>query len=107
MARNIKSFKKLDTENTSLNKFQDNVEGALQGIINAPIINGTLVKDICLEAGVVNEVHHKLGREPIGWIVVRKRKDSRIWDVQDYNVNPSRTLSIACSHQVTVDIWVF
>lgn len=107
MARNIKRLKKLDTKSGELNKFQDNVESAFEGVLNAPILDGTLVRDVCLEAGKVNEVHHKLGRPAIGWFITRKRADSRIWDTQDYNPNPTRYLSLACSHTVTIDIWVF
>lgn len=107
MARNIKRLKKLDTNSSELNKFQDNVENSLQGLLNAPILNGTLIKDIPLVNGRVNEITHELGREPQGWYVVRKRADSRIWDTQEYNPNPSRYLSLACSHDVTIDIWIF
>jgi hypothetical protein len=105
--RNIKKFKKINTENKELEQVQHNAEQVLEGIINSAIIDGVLVKDVCLEPNISNEVHHNLGRKPLGWIVVRKRADSRIWDLQDTNPQPNRYLSIACSHSVQVDIWVF
>ena len=103
----IKSLKKTTTQDKDLNKLQTNLKVALQPIINSPIINGNLLLDVTLEAGKRNEVAHGLQRRPLGYIIVRKRKDSRIWDLQDTNPAPTKTFTIACSHDVNVDIWVF
>lgn len=103
----LSDFKKVGSSNQELNKVQQNVENALSTIIRKPIIDGILLKNVCLEPSISNEVKHSLGREPLGWIVVRLRADARIWDVQDYNRNPSKTLSLAASHSVTVDLWIF
>ena len=108
MASNkLKVFRKINTGDRQLNQVQENVEQFTQVILNAPIVNGVLLTDICLEAGISNEITHKLGRKPLGWMIVRKRSDSRIWDLQDTNQNPSLTLSLACSHDTNVDVWVF
>jgi len=103
----IKNFKKLDTVNSDLNKVQDNIQTFVEPLVINPTLDGNLVKNICLLPLVSNEVTHGLGRIPLGWMVVRKRKDSRIWDLQDTNSTPSKTLSIACSHECQIDIWVF
>lgn len=103
----LTNLKKIGVVDTDLQKVQQNIENAIQPIIQKAIIDGILLKKVCLEAGHSNEVKHSLGREPLGWLVVRKRADARIWDVHDFNRNPSKTLSIACSHDVTVDLWVF
>jgi hypothetical protein len=101
------NLKKVGTQDKDLQKVQQNVENTIEPIIRKEIVDGVLLKKVCLEPGVSNEVKHSLGRKPLGWIVVRKRADARIWDVQDFNNNPSKTLSIACSHSVTVDLWIF
>lgn len=103
----VKKFKKLRDDKADIRKVQDNIESALNPVLNCPIIDGVLVKEAVLDPTRINEVEHTLGRKPRGWFLVRKRADSRIWDVQEYNTNPSRTLSLACSHSVTVDIWIF
>lgn len=103
----LTNFKKVSTNDKETQKIQQNVENAITSIINKSIIDGVLLKKVCLEPGISNEVKHKLGRPPLGYLIVRKRADSRIWDVQDYNTTPSKTLSLACSHNVSVDIWVF
>ena len=51
---------------------QDNIEQSVNPILNAQIINGIYLKEIDLTASVDNLIEHKLGREPLGWIVVRK-----------------------------------
>jgi len=106
----LKRFKKIPTrskEEKKLDQVQTNIEEALNPVINSAIVDGVLIKNVCLEALKANLVQHKLGREPLGWIVVRKRQDSRIWDIQDANVNKKRSIAITCSHSVTVDLWVF
>ena len=103
----LTNLKKIGLKDKEAQKFQQNVENTIEPIIRKEIIDGVLVKDVCLEPGTSNEVKHGLGRKPLGWIVVRKRADARIWDVQDFNANPSKTLSIAVSHSVQVDLWIF
>lgn len=103
----LANFKKTSVKDTDLNKVQQNVENAITTIINKEIIDGVLLKNVCLHAGTANAVKHQLGRAIRGWIVVRLRADARIWDVQDFNPNPARTLMLACSHDAKVDLWVF
>lgn len=103
----LTNLKKLGQSSREVEKLQQNIENAINPIINKQIIDGILLKKVCLQPGISNEVKHSLGRVPLGWLVVRKRADSNIWDVQDFNRNPSRTLSLACSHAVTVDLWIF
>ena len=102
-----KRLKKLLTKDSELNRFQNNVEEAVNPLINAEIVNGVLLKDVCMEAETVTLVTHKLGRKVRGWIVIRRRADARVWDVQDSNPNPTTTLALVASHAVKVDLWVF
>ncbi len=103
----LTNLKKIGLKDPESQKLQQNVENAIEPIIRKEIIDGVLLTKVCLDPGISNEVKHGLGRAPLGWMIVRKRADARIWDVQDFNNNPSKTLSITCSHAVTVDIWIF
>ena len=109
MARtnSYKSVKSVNSDNKELNKLQENLQQYTQVIDNFVPIDGVLIKDLCLKAGTSNEIKHKLQRKPIGWFIVRKRQDSRIWDLQDTNPQPTTSLSIACSHDCQIDIWIF
>ena len=103
----VKQFKKIGIQDKDTNKLQNNIEIALKPVLNSQIIDGVLLKCVDLDPLLRNEVAHKLGRAPLGFIVVRKRADSRIWDLQDTNPASTRTLTLACSHLVQVDLWVF
>ena len=103
----IKDFKKIKVDDKTTERFQDNVEQAIKPIISVPILDGVLCEDVSLTAGISNEVEHMLGRKPRGYMIVRKQRDTRIWDLQETNDTPTTTLSIACSHDSTVSIWIF
>ena len=73
----IKSFvKQIDPQNQSVTQTQSNVNTALKQIANSAIIDGVLIKGV--NVGTADTiVNHKLGREPLGWIVVRKFNPDR------------------------------
>ena len=107
MSNEVKKFKTISLKDQETTKLQNNVRIALQPVLNSSIIDGTLIQNVKLQATKRNEVLHRLNREPLGYIIVRKRKDSRIWDLQDTNTAKRQTFTLACSHDVTVDIWFF
>jgi hypothetical protein len=107
MSNSLKSFKKTSFIDKETSKLQNNVEIVLKPILTCPIIDGVLVKSVTLQTSTANEVLHKLGRKPLGFIIVRKSADSRIWDSQDSNLSQDRTFLVHCSNTVTVDIWFF
>lgn len=106
MAR-IRSFKKIQADDATINKLQENVDEFLLPITNSAIIDGILLTGVVLTTGTTNQVEHKLQRPPLGWIIVRQRANASIWDSQDSNNLKGRLLFLECSANVTVDIWVF
>lgn len=102
-----KALRKLDSASPELNKVQEYVQRSVDPISKSPIVDGTLLRSVSLKTGSKNDIDHKLGRPPRGWIVVRQRADSRIWDQQDKNTLSRNTLRLFCSADVTVDLWVF
>jgi hypothetical protein len=107
MSNSLKRFKKLPSKSSEVNQIQSNIEEAVNPIINSNIVDGVLLRNLKLCALQANLVTHKLGRPPLGWIVVRQRADSRIWDIQDDNILKKTTLALTCSHEVEVDLWIF
>ena len=63
-----------------LNSVQDQIEQSVTPIAESEIVDGNLIKEIDLTTSADNLVEHKLGREPLGWIVVRKFADANIWE---------------------------
>ena len=104
----MRAFKKQDVDNTSLQFIQDNIDDALRGLlVTAPILDGNLIEDIVIVTGTEKLVNHNLGRNLIGWIITRKSASSVVWDSQSTNNNPSTTLALNSSANVTISIWAF
>lgn len=103
----LKKIKKVFSEDREVNQLQENIEQVITPIIDKQILDGIIIKSISLIAGQDNPISHKLSRPLRGWVIVRKREQSDIWDTQDTNTQKSRTLNLQCSTNVTVDLWVF
>lgn len=99
-------FYKITTDNTDLNKVQDNLIRTLNPVFNTPILNGSILQNVALVAGS-NIVNHKLGRDLLGWKIVRQRAAANIYDNQDNNLTPSKNLLLISDAPVIVDIYVF
>ena len=107
MSNSLKRYKKIPSRDNTIKQLQNHVQEVVNPIVDKEVLDGVLVKDVCLEALKANLIEHKLGRKPLGFLIVRKRADSRIWDIQDDNSQPSKTFALTCSHDVQVDIWIF
>lgn len=85
-------------------------ERALGHIISAvgdialkEILDGELLKDVVIVAGTPKLVAHKLGRKPVGYLVVRRSANSMVWD----SAATKEFLTLSASANVTVSLWVF
>lgn len=102
----IPTFKKLFTERREVQQFQENVAEVLDFIGKKEILDGTILKDVAVLTSTTN-INHGLGRELIGWIIIGKSLDARVWDEQSSNDEKTRVLALKASAAVTVSIWVF
>lgn len=89
-----------------MNQMQQNIITAVNPVLANPLVNGTILVGIVLLTGT-NIVSHTLGRTLQGWFLVRQRSSASLYDTQDTNTTPSRTLVLVTSANVTVDIYVF
>lgn len=104
----IKSFvKQIDPQNSNITQTQSNVNTALKQIANSAIIDGVLIKNIDL--GTADTiVNHKLGREPLGWIVVRKNEAGEVYESSTVNKNRDKFLILRGSTATTdTNFWIF
>ena len=104
----IKAFvKQIDPQNQSVTQTQSNVNTALKQIANSAIIDGVLIKNI--DVGTADTiVNHKLGREPLGWIVVRKNEAGEIYESSTVNKNRDKFLILRGSTATTdTNFWIF
>lgn len=102
-----RAFKKVQTTDKDVNKLQENIGLVLEPVLQSSIIDGVLLRNLALSSSSTTLIEHKLGRKPLGWVLVRKRAQSDVWDTQDSNELQSSTLALNCSSDVTVDLWVF
>lgn len=97
----------VDTEtNRVINTVQDNVHAAVQPVLKNPLTYGTTLKSVSLVTGS-NQINHTLGEKLNGWIITRKRAVADIFDTQDSNAMPDKTLLLTSSANVVVDIFVY
>tara|TARA_Y100001951_G_C11193833_1_gene213110 strand:+ start:299 stop:622 length:324 start_codon:yes stop_codon:yes gene_type:complete len=104
----IKAFvKQIDPQNSNITQTQSNVNTALKQIANSAIIDGVLIKNIDL--GTADTiVNHKLGREPLGWIVVRKNEAGEVYESSTVNKNRDKFLILRGSTATTdTNFWIF
>jgi hypothetical protein len=104
----IKSFvKQIDPQNQSVTQTQSNVNTALKQIANSAIIDGVLIKGV--NVGTADTiVNHKLGREPLGWIVIKKNEAGEIYESSTVNKNRDKFLILKGSTATTdTNFWIF
>jgi len=101
----VRGLKRLTGE-FAVEKAQEYTDLALTPLQNSVILNGVLLKNIELANGIT-EVPHKLGREPIGWLIVGKDATADIWDSQATNARKRITLLLNSSADVVVSLWIF
>lgn len=94
------------TEDRQLNTLQQQWSAALTPFLSLPLSTPSILTNVTLSAGL-NTVSHGLGRTLIGWYPVRVRSNSALWDSQDTNSNPSKTLLLNATSAVVVDLVVF
>jgi len=99
-------FFQINTQNHDLSRVQDNISRALEPLYNTPTLGGNLLQQVSLLTGI-NTINHKLGRNLVGWQIVRQRAAASIYDDQDNNLTPNLTLSLISSAPVVCDIYVF
>jgi hypothetical protein len=103
----IRKFVRQHTNDPDIQAIQTNIEQFSGGLsANIPIINGFIVTDVAITSGTAKTVDHALERPP-NWIVIKKNANATVWDSQDTNANPKRTLILNSSANVTVDLWIF
>lgn len=100
----MKSFKRVHTPNELLNRVQDNMSLFADALVKIPLLDGILIKDVVLGTTEVR-INHTLGREPQGWIIVKKNAAADIYESS--STLTDRYLSLTATATVTASIWIF
>ena len=102
----LQKFSPTNTPDTILNRIQDQIQKILRPVLDNQVLDGVLLQEVDLASGL-NVIEHKLGRKLVGWFIVRLRANENIWDTQDSNQLPAKTLYLNATGAVTVDVYVF
>lgn len=100
----IKKFKKLKTDNTVLDKLQDQLRDILNNISDIPILNGNRVGPIKMVANTPTIVNHGLGRNYIDWYTSRPSAAARFSEIA--STNPSQYVIIESDANCIVSFWI-
>jgi hypothetical protein len=103
----IPSLRRVRSDDNIVRQLQDATDSVLRSISARQILDGILIEDVELDSAGDNLIEHKLGRKLRGWIVVRQNINTNVWDSQDSNLLPDKTLILNCGSDVTVSLWVF
>ena len=94
------------TQNKDLSLMQTGWAQQLNPVIQNPVTQGLLLKNVFLVAGI-NNINHLLGRKLQGWIVTRISASFVLYDSQDSNPMPELTLQLFSTAAAKVDLYVF
>lgn len=92
------------TDQASVQRMGDGIAKAVQGLVNIEILSGTLIKDIDLTTSAL-KIPHKLGRKPLGYIVVRRDAASTVYEQAEDRED--LFLTLVATAAVRVSLWVF
>lgn len=100
-------IQKLTSPDALINRIQDNIKLVVDPVATLETNSGLILPSVSLVSGA-NSINHTLGRNLLGWYVVRQRNvASSFYDTQDSNTSPSITLNLHSSAAVVVDLFVF
>lgn len=96
---------KFQSNDQALQQLQSRWSSILDPIIDLPINSAVILRNVVLSSSAV--ISHTLGRRLQGWVVIRQRGDATIYDRQDVNPNPDKTLLLTASSGISVDLLCF
>ena len=102
----MEPWKRVTTGDRVTEELQDNAEPIMKKVQEAFLLDGVLLKKETI-ATTATDVNHGLGRAPKGFIVIRRRGDATVWDLQYDSKSSAKTLTLIASAEVEVDLWVF
>lgn len=98
----MRPFEKVKSDLPELNRLQDSLKDIIESI-QTDIIDGRRIEVTFSAGALTRTVGHKLGRDLVGWHVVRK---DAFADIKELSAG-DRTLVLEADGAVKVTLWVF
>jgi len=102
----MEPWKRVTTGDPVIEELQDNAEPIMKRVEGAFLLDGVLIKNQTIGT-FPTAITHGLQRAPLGFIIVRRRTNQLVWDIQDDNKTSSQTLVLIAGGDVEIDLWVF
>lgn len=102
MAAKLPNFQ---TDDNGLQLLQDRWAAIIDPVLKLPQNSSVILKNVVLSSSA--EINHTLGRPLQGWQIIRQRGKADIFDRQETNTLPDKTLLLSASSGISVDILVF
>lgn len=99
-------FERLQTPDVTLQALQDNIDSALSIVLKSKLIDGVLRSGVQLANGL-NLVEHRLGREPLGFLIIAPEGNVAIWKDTATNAQPSKVIRIRTAGAVKTGLYFF
>lgn len=90
----------------TLSLMQTKWASILDPVISNPSSQSLILNGINLVSGA-NTINHKLGRDLVGWRIIRINAAATVYDTQASNPSPQTTLQLVSSAAATVSLEVF
>lgn len=97
-------LQKIVTKDDSINRMQSSISTILDFIQLSPLVGAVSVIATTFTGTDEKQVEHKLGRKPLGWIVVSKDASSDIYQV---GIESNILISLKATATVTCKILFF
>ena len=76
-------------------------------VLSNPLLNGNMLTNVALKTGI-NQINHLLDRKPQGWVITRMIDGFvQVYDTQNSNQMPTKTLTLMSSGNGTIDLLVY
>ena len=101
----MKQFSTRKTGDDTTDRNFDDLASFTASVIAGRIADNVIVENVIVGTSPVN-IAHRLGRTPIGWVVVDKNANSDVWSPSS-SPQPSSLLTLQASTPVTIKLLVF
>jgi hypothetical protein len=100
------TFNKIISQNSDLNRVQNEISRELQKLNNNPLSNVLFLENA--EIGTSDtEIVHNFGAEIKGWFIVRLDTDARVWEPSTQTPAPKQSFYLRSSAACTVSLIIF
>lgn len=94
--------KRIRAKDVDLQAVQENLIDSIERVVKQQILDGVVVDSVAVQT-TPTDVSHKLGRTPVGYLVISKSAPGDVYDLgRDSNI-----LTLQSSAATTVKLWVF